>query len=271
MSAAVIREESAGAGLEIAGVKVSPVDMDEAVATIERWIETRDRNYVCIRDAHGIVRCQTDDDLREIHRKAGLVTPDGMPVVWMARQLGYPQTQRVYGPDLMRTLTALSATRGYRQYYYGGNEGVADQLKDVLTAEHPGLNVAGTYCPPFRPLTDEEDDEIVAKINAAKPDIVWVGLSTPKQEYWMASHVHRLEAPVLIGVGAAFDFLSGNKAQAPRWIQRSGFEWLYRLATEPGRLGRRYMWIIPNFIYLAGAQLLKARKDEQAALGGTTT
>jgi len=267
---ALMNEADAGQ-LEIAGVKVSPVDMDEAVATIEQWIETRDRNYVCIRDAHGIVRCQTDPDLREIHRNAGLVTPDGMPVVWMARRLGYPHTQRVYGPDLMRTLTALSASRGYRHYYYGGDQGVADKLKEVLTAEHPGLKVVGTYCPPFRPLTEEEDEEVVAKINAAKPDIVWVGLSTPKQEYWMASHIDRLEAPVLIGVGAAFDFLSGNKRQAPRAIQRSGLEWLYRLATEPSRLGRRYMWIIPTFIYLAAAQLLKGRRNEQAVLGGSTT
>ncbi len=155
----------------------------------------------------------------------------------------------------MRALSAISARRGYRQFYYGGNDGVADLLKEKLEARHPGLQVVGTYAPPFRPRTPEEDDAVVQRINAEKPDIVWVGLSTPKQEYWMAEHLHRIDAPVMIGVGAAFDFLSDLKPQAPLVMQRNGLEWLYRLATEPRRLWRRYFNIVPRFLVLATAQL----------------
>jgi N-acetylglucosaminyldiphosphoundecaprenol N-acetyl-beta-D-mannosaminyltransferase len=134
-----------------------------------------------------------------------------MPLVWFARLMGARRTTRVYGPDLMRALTALSAQKGYRQYYYGGIEGIAEKLGKELSAQYPSLAVAGTFCPPFRRLTAEEDERVVAEINSAKPDIVWVGLSTPKQEYWMAEHLGRIDAPVMIGVGAAFDFLAGAK------------------------------------------------------------
>jgi N-acetylglucosaminyldiphosphoundecaprenol N-acetyl-beta-D-mannosaminyltransferase len=248
-----------GARASILGVDVCAIDMDDALATIEQWIAARTPNYVCITGVHGVIESQGNARLRGIHNKAGLVTPDGMPLVWMSRALGYRRTRRVYGPDLMQALSSLSARRGYTQFYYGGNEGVADLLKQALEARYPGLQVVGTHTPPFRALTAEEDEAIVAKINAAKPDIVWVGLSTPKQEYWMAEHLKRVDAPVMIGVGAAFDFLAGLKPQAPRVMQRNGLEWLYRLATEPRRLWRRYLYIVPRFIVLAGAQLLAAR------------
>jgi N-acetylglucosaminyldiphosphoundecaprenol N-acetyl-beta-D-mannosaminyltransferase len=179
-------------------------------------------------------------------------------LVWMSRWLGFDRTRRVYGPDLMRTLSALSVSRGYRHFYYGGDHGVANRLKHNLIRAYPGLQVVGTLTPPFRPLSPEEDDAVIAQINAAKPDIVWVGLSTPKQEFWMAAHVGRLDVPVLIGVGAAFDFLAGIKKQAPRWMRRSGLEWLFRLLQEPRRLWRRYFTIVPQFIILALGQLLKA-------------
>src|SRR5262249_49109340 len=152
-----------------------------------------------------------DQLLRDIHNNAGMVTPDGMPLVWFMRFLGKDRARRVYGPDLMRRMTAVSSLRGYRQFYYGGAEGVAGQLKQVLVNAHPGLEIVGTFCPPFRELTPDEDQAVVDTINAAQPDIVWVGLSTPKQELWMARHLGRLEAPVMVGVGAAFDFLAGTK------------------------------------------------------------
>jgi N-acetylglucosaminyldiphosphoundecaprenol N-acetyl-beta-D-mannosaminyltransferase len=243
--------------LHVLGVKISPIDMDLAVSTIETWIELKAQNYVCITGVHGVMASQSDVALREIHAKAGLVTPDGMPLVWMARRLGFRKTQRVYGPDLMRVLTSRSESRGYRHFYYGGGEGLADRLAAVLKTQHPNLNVAGTYCPPFRPLTEDEDAKIIERINQADPDIVWVGLSTPKQEYWMASHIGRLKAPVLIGVGAAFDFLSGTKPQAPLWMQRNGLEWLFRLSSEPRRLWRRYFTIVPSFLVKAAAQLMR--------------
>ena len=244
---------------DILGVNVSAIDMQECVDTIDGWIDSRSQHYVCITGVHGVIESQSDASLRAIHNAAGLVTPDGMPLVWMARWLGHPRTRRVYGPDLMRTLSRLSPSRGYRHFYYGGGNGVAERLKQALTQASPGLNVVGTIEPPFRPLTPAEDTAVVDAINAARPDIVWVGLSTPKQERWMASHIGRLEAPVLIGVGAAFDFLAGEKKQAPGWMQRNGLEWLFRLVTEPRRLWRRYLSIVPKFIVLAGAQLVRSR------------
>jgi N-acetylglucosaminyldiphosphoundecaprenol N-acetyl-beta-D-mannosaminyltransferase len=243
----------------ILGIGVSAVTLDRAVSTIERWIERRTPNYVCITGAHGVIESRDDPKLRRIHNEAGMVTPDGMPLVFMARRLGFKPVSRVYGPDLMRRLTELSARKGYRQYYYGGGPGLAEHLAATLRARYPTLSVAGTMTPPFRPLTVEEDEAVVASINAAKPDIVWVGLSTPKQEFWMASHLGRLNAPVLVGVGAAFDFLAGTKSQAPAWMQRSGLEWSYRLVHEPRRLWKRYARIVPLFLVLALAQIIAHR------------
>ena len=248
-----------GERASVLGVNVSAIDMDDCIATIEGWIRDGRSHYVCISGVHGVIESQSDEELRAIHNAAGLVTPDGMPLVWMARWLGHKRTRRVYGPDLMSRLSALSPSRGYRHFYYGGGEGLGERLKQALSRAFPGLDVVGTITPPFRALTPAEDDAVVAKINVAQPDIVWVGLSTPKQERWMASHISRLDARVLIGVGAAFDFLAGDKRQAPPWMQRNGLEWLFRLATEPRRLWRRYFSIVPKFIVLAGAQLLRAR------------
>jgi len=243
----------------ILGIGVTATTLDRAVSIIEQWIERRIQNYVCITGAHGIIESRSDPRLRQIHNEAGMVTPDGMPLVFMARRLGFKPVSRVYGPDLMRRLTEISALKGYRQFYYGGGPGLADQLAATLKARYPTLPVAGTVTPPFRPLTPEEDEAMIARINAAAPDIVWVGLSTPKQEFWMASHVGRLNASVLVGVGAAFDFLAGTKAQAPAWMQRSGLEWAYRLAHEPRRLWRRYLRIVPLFSMLATAQIIVHR------------
>jgi N-acetylglucosaminyldiphosphoundecaprenol N-acetyl-beta-D-mannosaminyltransferase len=242
--------------VEIVGVDVSTVSMDSAIAAIEQWIADKTPNYVCITGAHGIIESRNDPRLRDIHNAAGMVTPDGMPLVVMARILGFKFVTRVYGPDLMRRLSEISAQRGYRQFYYGGAPGVATRLANTLKAQNPGLAVAGTMTPPFRPLTPEEDEDAVNFINSTAPDIVWVGLSTPKQEYWMASHRGRLNASVIIGTGAAFDFLSGTKRQAPRWMQRSSLEWAYRLASEPRRLWRRYATIVPLFTLLAARQLV---------------
>lgn len=253
--------------IDVMGIRVSSITMDDAVLTIERWIAERERNYICVSGVHGLMESRKDEKLRDIHNAAGMVTPDGMPLVWMSRILGSRRTERVYGPDLMRRMTAVSAERGYRQFYYGGGPGLAEKLRDTLTAHHPGLRVVGTICPPFRALTPEEDDAIVAEINAARPDIVWVGLSTPKQEYWMSSHLGRIEAPVMVGVGAAFDFLAGTKVQAPRFMQRNGLEWLFRMTTEPKRLGKRYAYIVPTFAMLATAHLM--RRAGRSLLGAS--
>ena len=246
-----------GERIDILGVAVSAINMGDAIAAIEQWIEQRTPHYVCIRDVHGVIASRKDPRLRDIHDQAGLVTPDGMPLVWLSHWLGAKRVERVYGPDLMRAISARSPGRGYRHFYFGGAPGVADRLAAALVAANPGLNVVGTLCPPFRPLTPEEDAEVIAQINAAAPDIVWVGLGTPKQEYWMASHVRLINASVLIGVGAAFDFLAGTKRQAPAWMQRNGLEWLFRLCSEPRRFWWRYAHIVPRFLILATGELVR--------------
>lgn len=251
----------AAAGLQpdrgdVLGVYVSAITMDDAIATVERWIVEGRREYVCVTDAHCIMECRRDPLLRKIYNNAGLVTPDGVPLVYFLRSIGKKRTQRVYGPDLMQAMTSVSGQRGYRQFYYGGDVGVAEKLKETLIRSVPGLQVAGTFCPPFRKMTLEEDCAIVDTINAAQPDIVWVGLGAPKQERWMAEHLGRIEAPVMIGVGAAFDFLAGTKRQAPKWMQRHALEWLFRLCSEPRRLLRRYAYVVPGFAFLAAGELL---------------
>jgi len=237
---------------DLLDVPVSAISMNEAVAAFDRWIGAWEPSvptrYVCITGVHGIMECQRDPELRDIHRRAAMVTPDGMPLVWLGRRAGFRHMTRVYGPDLMTEICRLSPERGWRHFLYGGEPGVADLLAQKLRERFPGIEVVGTWCPPFRPLTDAEKHDVSTMINRARPDIVWVGLSTPKQERWMAEMAPRLRVPVLVGVGAAFDFLSGRKPQAPRWMQRSGLEWLFRLVTEPGRLWRRYL--VNNIAFL---------------------
>ncbi len=234
--------------VDVLGVHVSAVDMGQAVAEISRWIEEGQRHYVCVTGVHGVMEAQHDDRLREIHNGAGMVTPDGMPMVWSARYAGARQVDRVYGPDLLLELSARATERGWRFFFYGGREGVPERLAERLAARYPGLQVTGCYSPPFRDLTAEEDAAIVERINAAEPDVIWVGLSTPKQERWMAAHRDRVHAPAMLGVGAAFDIHAGLVRQAPRWVQRSGLEWVFRLSQEPRRLGRRYLRSNPSFI-----------------------
>jgi N-acetylglucosaminyldiphosphoundecaprenol N-acetyl-beta-D-mannosaminyltransferase len=236
--------------VDVLGVGVSAVTMADALSTIDQWISAGDRRYICVTGVHGVIESQDDPELRNIHNAAGLVVPDGMPLVWLSRLSGHRHVERVCGPDLMLACCAASVSRGYRHYFYGGAPGVPELLTARLQARFPGLIVAGRWSPPFGPQTPAEEEAAITRINAARPDIVWVGLSTPKQEKWMARHVSRLCSPVLIGVGAAFDFHAGLKSRAPRWMQRSGLEWLFRLGTEPRRLWRRYLINNPRFVHL---------------------
>ena len=249
---------------DVLGVPVSAIDMSQAVGAIAGWVRTRTPHYVCVTGVHGIMESQRDETLRLIHERAGLVTPDGMPLVWLAHLEGRSHVERVYGPDLMLACCAAPDLRGSRHFFYGGGPGVADRLVDCLRAAFPDLAVAGTFTPPFSPIDAVEDAGIVRRINSSSPGIVWVGLSTPKQERWMAAHVGRVEAPVLIGVGAAFDFHAGLKPQAPRWMQRSGLEWSFRLATEPRRLWRRYLVNNASFVWhLARARLERFSESDE--------
>ncbi|WP_419995439.1 WecB/TagA/CpsF family glycosyltransferase [Streptomyces boninensis] len=234
--------------VDVLGVEVSAVDRALALDTITGWIERRERHYVCVTGVHGVMESRRDPALRAIHNASGLTVPDGMPMVWAGHRAGAGGMRRVYGPDLMLDVLRRGAERGWGSYLYGGGEGVPELLGSELGGRVPGLKVVGALSPPFRPLTPREEREIADRINDSGADLVWVGLSTPKQERWMAAFRDRLRAPVLLGVGAAFDFHAGLKPQAPAWMAERGLEWCYRLAKEPRRLWRRYLRNNPAYL-----------------------
>jgi N-acetylglucosaminyldiphosphoundecaprenol N-acetyl-beta-D-mannosaminyltransferase len=244
---------------EVLGVEISAVNMPIAVRQIHFWIDTRQQNYVCITGVHGVMESQLDPKLKQIHNRAGMVTPDGMPMVWVNKLAGNSHVSRVYGPDLMAEVCRIGVERNYKHFLYGGGEGVAEKLAEKLREKFPGIQIVGTHTPPFRAISEEEDLAIVEKINQSGADIVWVGLSTPKQEHWMSKHLNRIDSPVMIGVGAAFDFHAGLKSQAPRFMQKLGMEWFFRLVTEPRRLWKRYCRNNPLFCWYFLLQLLGVR------------
>ena len=243
---------------DVMGVPVSAIDPCEAEAAIEAWVASGARQYVCITGVHGVIESRTDPVLRRSFRNAGLVTPDGMPLVWTAWLRGLVRVRRVYGPDLMLSMSGTRAGPGLRHYYYGGGSGVAERLRDRMLRHNPSLLVVGCDTPPFRALTRDEEATMLATINAARPDILWIGLSTPKQDLWMHRYRDRLDVPVIVGVGAAFDFLSGTKKQAPHWLRGTGFEWVFRLISEPRRLFTRYVYIVPPFSLFLLKESLRA-------------
>jgi N-acetylglucosaminyldiphosphoundecaprenol N-acetyl-beta-D-mannosaminyltransferase len=245
----------------VLGVRVHAVQIPDAVRRMEEWIAQRDGcRYVAVTGMHGVTEAQHDSEFKTILNTAGLVVPDGMPLVWIGRRHGFDLRRRVYGPELMATFCEHTASKGYRHFFYGGAPGVADDLASQFVSRFSGALVVGTYSPPFRALTPEEDREIIHAIEGAQADIVWVGLSTPKQERWMYEHRDRLNVPVLVGVGAAFDFHTGRVAQAPAWMGDHGLEWLFRLSVEPRRLWRRYLVYGAEFAALVLLELLGRKK-----------
>jgi N-acetylglucosaminyldiphosphoundecaprenol N-acetyl-beta-D-mannosaminyltransferase len=240
----------------VLGIGVSAVTLAEARDLVLQTRGSLRHGYVCLATAHGLTEAQRDPVLRTIYNESWLTTPDGMPLVW----LGPPGVERVYGPDLMLAVCDAGRKVGLRHYFFGGVEGVAEELRNRLSARFPGVEIVGTFTPPFRPLEAAELKTLQAEIARLRPDVIWVGLGSPKQEKFMAEHWRQLDAGVLIGVGAAFDFHSGRVRQAPRWIQRSGFEWLFRLCTEPRRLGPRYLTTNPKFAARVLAQKLGLKK-----------
>lgn len=236
-------------------------DYTGAVETARRWIDRRRSSatplpgrYVCVTSVHGIVTAVRDGSFRRMLNGADMATPDGMPVVWAMRSFGVKEQTRVYGPNLMLALCEQAVKAGHRIYLYGALPETLDELILRLWTRFPGLQIAGYESPPFRALTPEEDAAAVQRILDSRADIVFVGLSTPKQERWMSSHRDKLPGVVMFGVGAAFDFHAGNLRQAPRWMQNSGLEWLFRLLMEPKRLWKRYVSIVPIFLPLWALQ-----------------
>ncbi len=225
---------------DILGINISALNMQTAAETIEGWINGREQHYVCICTVNSVMETTRDPAYRELMNNAGLRTPDGMPLVWLSKRAGHADVERVCGPDLLPEMAKRSTVTGHRHYFYGGAPGVAEQLAHNLSAQHPGMTVAGTHTPGMLSVGESESDEVISRINDAHPDIVWVGLGTPKQDWWAANHLEFLSAPVVIAVGAAFDFHSGRIKRAPRWMQKSGTEWLFRLSQDPKRLWKRY-------------------------------
>ena len=237
------------ASVDILGVPLALTDYERTIEWMDATIATGQRGYVCVAAVHTVMACQEDPELRAAVLGSDLTVPDGQPLVWAMNALGHDLSSRVYGPDLMARYCERAALTGARMFLYGGrNQGALVQLALNLRTRYPGLNIVGGYAPPFRALTGEEQDFVLDEINRSQADVVWVGIGVPKQEKWMAAMRDRLRAPVLVGVGAAFDFHAGLVSQAPRWMQSMGLEWAYRLLQEPGRLWRRYLRYNPRFV-----------------------
>jgi N-acetylglucosaminyldiphosphoundecaprenol N-acetyl-beta-D-mannosaminyltransferase len=235
--------------VDVLGVPLALTDYGRTIDWIDATIRAGGRGYICVAAVHTVMACQEDDELRAAVLGSSLTVPDGQPLVWAMNALGHELPHRVYGPDLMARYCARAATTGGRMFLYGSRDQDAlVQLGLNLRSQYPGLNIVGGYVPPFRTLTAEEEEAVVDEINASGADVVWVGIGVPKQEKWMAAMRDRLEAPVLVGVGAAFDFHAGLVSQAPPWMQSIGLEWAYRLSREPRRLWRRYLRYNPRFV-----------------------
>ena len=227
--------------VNVLGVGISPLSIPLAVAAMERAIDHRSKGYICVTGVHGVSEAQDNAGFRSILNRAFLNTPDGMPMVWLGKLAGNPAMDRVYGPDLMLQVCRVSGQTHWKHFFYGGAPDVAELLAKTLRTRFPHLQVVGTYTPPFRPLNPEEKEDLQRQVAAVQPDIIWVGLSTPKQEQWMYAHRDKLQVPVMLGVGAAFDLNTGRLTQAPEWMRENGLEWLFRLCAEPRRLWSRYI------------------------------
>lgn len=257
-------DASAPGAVEVLGVPLAVTDYEQTLDWIDAKVATRTRGYVCVCNVHTVMSSAEDDELRGALLGSSLNVPDGQPLVWALTALGHPLEDRVYGPELMARACARGASSGQRLYLYGGrNQGALVQLALNLRQRYPGVKIVGGYSPPHRPLTSEERGAVVEEINRSRADVVWVGIGVPKQEKWMAQFRDELEAPILIGVGAAFDFHAGLVPQAPPWMQERGLEWAYRLAHEPRRLWRRYTRYNPRFVRDFGRQLVAHRLQQR--------
>ena len=230
----------------VMGVDFAVLDLPAAVALLGANRDAWRGRYVCLGNVHTTVTASEDAAYRAVQNGAVLTLPDGGPIAAYSRRT-YPQAQRVAGPDLFHAMLAQGVEKGWRHYFYGSSPETVEKLREVLPRRYPGIAIAGIESPPFRPLTAEEDAAAVARINAARPDFLWVGLGAPKQENWMAAHAGKIDA-VMLGVGAAFDFEAGTVARAPKWVQRIGMEWFWRLLQDPGRLFGRYLRTNTKFL-----------------------
>lgn len=249
-----------GRDYRVLGVRVDAVQIPEVIVTMREWIEARrDARYIAVTGMHGVTETRHDPGFRGVLDAADLVVPDGMPLVWMGRLKGHSLERRVYGPELLTEFCRATAPLGYRHFFYGGAPGVAASLAERTRSAFPGVRIAGVFSPPFRELEEREKEQVRLMVNRSAPDILWIGLSTPKQEKWMFENRAYLDVPVMVGVGAAFDLNTGRIRQAPAWMRENGLEWLYRFSMEPRRLWRRYLLRGPEFAWNVSLELIKLK------------
>ncbi|HEX8064951.1 MAG TPA: WecB/TagA/CpsF family glycosyltransferase [Thermoleophilaceae bacterium] len=250
---------------DVLDVPIAMTDYEQTMDVMDGMIARGERGYVCCAAVHAVTVAQSDPELRAALLGSTLTVPDGMPLVWAANLMGESLPDRVYGPELMKRYSERCRDRGHRVWLYGGrDQGSLAQLALNMHKANPGMRVVGGYSPPFRPLTEAEEEDVARQINAARPDVLWVGIGVPKQEKWMARMRDRVDVPVMCAVGAAFDFLAGRISQAPPWMQSRGLEWTYRIAQEPRRLLPRYLYYNPRFMAGLLGQLLAERRGRAA-------
>lgn len=245
--------------VDVLGVGISAISMQDAVDASLRLIESGGKGYICVTGVHGVMEAQQDPALKDVFNSSFLTTPDGMPMVWIGRLRKFT-ISRVYGPDFMIELCAAGVEKGLRHFLYGGNIGVAEELKAAIEKRVPGVQITGTFTPPFRPLNPREEDELKQAVRQARADVLWVGISTPKQDRFMARYIDQLDLHLMAGVGAAFDIHTGRINDSPQWIKKIGMQWFHRLLQEPRRLWRRYLILNPIFVFKVVLDFMRPHK-----------
>jgi N-acetylglucosaminyldiphosphoundecaprenol N-acetyl-beta-D-mannosaminyltransferase len=244
----------------VLGVGIHAVNIDVAASMLKARIRGGTKGYVCLTGVHGIMEAQRDPGLKSIFAEALLVAPDGIPTVWMGHLQGFSAMQRVFGPDLMIEIISRAEFRDCTHFFCGGEPGVAERLRVEMLRRFPWAKITGVYSPPFRSMSAIEESDLAAEVRLQQPDIIWVGLSTPKQEIFMARYLPMLDTKLMIGVGAAFLFHTGAIKDSPEWIKRAGLQWFHRLLQEPSRLWRRYLRNNPAFVFYAGLQIFGLKR-----------
>jgi N-acetylglucosaminyldiphosphoundecaprenol N-acetyl-beta-D-mannosaminyltransferase len=248
----------------VLGVGVHAVNLSLAAEMLETAVQSGSGGYVCVTGVHGVMEAQRNSQFKKILDGAMLVVPDGVPTVWVGRWEGFKKMGRVFGPDLMLEVCRRSVSSGHTHFLYGGMPGIAEELRENLERRFPGIRIVGTYTPPFRPLNLQEKTDLQNRLSTVAPDIIWVGLSTPKQELFMYENVHSLNCKVMVGVGAAFDIHTGHLNDAPDWVKNAGLQWLHRLCQEPSRLWRRYLFNNSAFLIRIALQIAGIKRYELA-------
>jgi N-acetylglucosaminyldiphosphoundecaprenol N-acetyl-beta-D-mannosaminyltransferase len=249
---------------KLLGISVEALDMERTLSRIANELAARRKGYICMAGVHGIMEAQRDAELAGIYASSSITVPDGTPTVWVGRWQGHKWMQRVAGPDLMREVFRRKEFAGCTHFLYGGEEHVAEQLRERFTRHYPWARIVGTYTPPFRDLNAAEEESLIARVRELKPDIIWVGISTPKQERFMHRYLHRLDTTLMFGVGAAYDFHTGRIQDAPQWVKTIGMQWLHRLLQDPRRLWKRYLRNNPAFLWHIALQLSGLREYSPA-------